>query len=74
MINLIYSDWIKIRKHPQQIVLFILALFPIIYSMIMYTKYVVKEYNHGLDNDWMGVWMLASFFYVGFFFLLFQGW
>ena len=64
MINLIYCDWYK--KNPQQIVLFILALL-IIYSMIMYTKYVVKEYNHGLDNDWMGVWMLASFFYVGFF-------
>ncbi|PED06359.1 ABC transporter permease [Bacillus pseudomycoides] len=73
MINLIYSDWIKIRKHPQQIVLFILALFPIIYSMIMYTKYVVKEYNHGLDNDWMGVWMLASFFYVGFFLPVISG-
>lgn len=73
MINLIYSDWIKIRKHPQQITLFILALFPIIYSMIMYTKYVVGKYNHGLDNDWMGVWMLASFFYVGFFLPVISG-
>ncbi|MES9694584.1 hypothetical protein CN639_14990 [Bacillus toyonensis] len=67
MINLIYSDWIKIRKHPQQITFFILALCPIIYSMVMYTKYVVGKYNHGLDNEWMGVWMLVSFFYVGFF-------
>ncbi|EJQ02816.1 hypothetical protein IE3_05675 [Bacillus cereus BAG3X2-1] len=73
MINLIYSDWIKIRKHPQQITLFILALLPIIYSMIMYTKYVVGTYNHGLDNDWMGVWMLLSFFYVGFFLPVISG-
>lgn len=73
MINLIYSDWIKIRKHPQQITFFILALCPIIYSMIMYTKFVVGEYNHGLDNSWMGVWMFISFFYVGFFLPVISG-
>ncbi|SFJ59633.1 MULTISPECIES: ABC transporter permease [unclassified Bacillus (in: firmicutes)] len=73
MINLIHSDWIKVRKHPQQITLFILALCPIIYSMIMYTKFIVKKYNHGLDNEWMGVWMLISFFYVGFFLPVISG-
>jgi hypothetical protein len=73
MINLIYSDWIKIRKHPQQITFFILALCPIIYSMVMYTKYVVGKYNHGLDNEWMGVWMLVSFFLCWFFLPVISG-
>src|SRR5690606_17918342 len=73
MVEALQAEWIKIRRSKIWWSIVLLALLPVLYSILIYTKIMVEKLHYTGPDAWFMPWSLIVMFYGSVFYPIISG-